>query len=333
MKTPTPSSRTPSCHQVIRCERFVKFVKLDLRTCTSDEKSLAYAAITTSAKAMRRLIPILAILTLLSGCATVISSVGGRLADNMSVAILNQDDPETVRQGATTLLLVLDSFIIDNPEDPSLLLSGSKLYGAYSGFFVKDPVRAKRLAGKAKDYADRALCLQLPAICAVRNEPFETFQAALAGVDKQDVPVLYGFAAAWAGWIQVNTDDWSAIAQLPKVQSVMRRVVALDETYDGGSAHLYLGVLDTQLPPSLGGKPEEGRRHFERASALSGGLNLMPKVLMAERYARLTYNEELHQHLLQEVLDAPTHAPGYTLINTLAQERARELLASAHEYF
>jgi len=37
----------------------------------------------------------------------------------------------------------------------------------------------------------------------------------------------------------------------------MERVVELDETYEHGSAHLYLGVMTTLLPPALGGKPEK----------------------------------------------------------------------------
>ena len=43
--------------------------------------------------------------------------------------------------------------------------------------------------------------------------------------------------------------------------------------------------------------------------------------------------KELHDRLLNEVLAAQASQPGYTLMNSLAQEQARELLASADEYF
>jgi len=59
----------------------------------------------------------------------------------------------------------------------------------------------------------------------------------------------------------------------------------------------------------------------------------MAKVIYARQYARLMYNRELHDRLLQEVLMADIDVPGYTLSNTLAQQQARELLASAEEYF
>jgi hypothetical protein len=41
----------------------------------------------------------------------------------------------------------------------------------------------------------------------------------------------------------------------------------------------------------------------------------------------------LHDRLLNEVLKAKTDVPGYTLSNTLAQERAKELLKSGEDYF
>jgi hypothetical protein len=114
---------------------------------------------------------------------------------------------------------------------------------------------------------------------------------------------------------------------------MMTRVVELDETYSHGEAHLYLGVFATLLPPALGGKPEEGRAHFERAIELSQGRDLMAKVEYARRYARITYNRPLHDRLLQEVLDADPVAPGLTLSNMLARQQADELLKSADSYF
>jgi hypothetical protein len=111
------------------------------------------------------------------------------------------------------------------------------------------------------------------------------------------------------------------------------RVVELDETYERGNAYLYLGVLATLLPPSMGGKAELGQQHFERAIFLSRERDLMAKVLYARHYARLVFDRGLHDRLLNEVLAADPHAPRLTLSNTIAKERARELLASSDDYF
>jgi len=275
----------------------------------------------------------LPLLLILTGCASIMTSATGQLASDLSSAILDQNDPETVEAGAPAYLLLIDGLIRDNPKSESLLLSGSRLYGAYAGVFVKDAGRAQRLTAKARDYAERALCLHRTRLCHLDTLPFDDYRAAVAGLEKDDVPTLYALAAAWAGWIQARNQDWNAIADIPRVRVAMERVVALDETYDHGSAHLYLGVIATLAPPALGGQPEVGRKHFERAIAISEGKDLMFKVEYARRYARLVFDRALYDRLLNEVLAAPVEAPGLTLSNTLAQRDARGLLKDADKYF
>ncbi len=280
-----------------------------------------------------RMLPVLLTLSVLAGCASLATSATSKLANNLSGAILNQDDPETVEAGMPSYLLLVDSLIEGDPKSESFLLSGSKLYGAYAAAFVSEPERAKRLARRARDYSDRALCVHDKRLCNVLERPYDEFSAAIAMLKIDDVPLLYASATAWAGWIQANSSDWNAIASLPKVKAMMTRVVELDETYSNGEGHLYLGVFATLLPSALGGKPEEGRAHFERAIQISAGRDLMAKVEYARRYARITYDRPLHDRLLQEVLDADAVAPGLTLSNVLAKRQARELLASADNYF
>ncbi|MBI5891825.1 MAG: hypothetical protein HZB47_14345 [Nitrosomonadales bacterium] len=280
-----------------------------------------------------RLFVFLYALLALTGCASLASSATGKLADNLSSAILNQDDPETVQAGMPSYLLLVDSLIEGDPQNESMLLSGSKLYGAYAAAFVREPERAKRLARKARDYSDRALCTHDAKLCNVLDKPYDEFVSAIAILKVDDVPLLYVSGTAWAGWIQANSSDWNAIASLPKVKALMVRAVELDETYSHGEGHLYLGVFATLLPPALGGKPEEGRAHFERAIQLSAGRDLMAKVEYARRYARIIYDRELHDRLLREVLDADAAVPGLTLSNVLAKRQAKELLASAESYF
>jgi len=280
-----------------------------------------------------RLLPALLTLLALTGCASLASSATSKLADNLASAILNQDDPETVQAGMPSYLLLSDSLIEGDPQNENTLLAGSKLYGAYAAAFVKEPERAKRLARKARDYSDRALCAHEAKLCNVLEKPYEEFAAAIATLKVGDVPLLYTSGTAWAGWIQANSSDWNAIASLPKVKALMTRVVELDETYSHGEGHLYLGVFATLLPPALGGKPEEGRIHFERAIKLSAGRDLMAKVEYARRYARIVYDRPLHDKLLREVLDADAVVPGLTLSNVLAKRQAKELLGSAESYF
>lgn len=270
-----------------------------------------------------------AALLAMAGCASMAQK---SVADNLGRAVSNQDDPATVRAGAPAFLLLLDGLLEGDPENVDLLLANARLNGAYAGIFVDDRERALRLAQKAHGYAQKAVCLRRKPLCEAADGPLDGFKAALAKTGASDVPMLYVYGTTWVGVIQQQA-GWEQVAELPKVEAVLERVVALDEGYDHGQAHVYLGALKSLVPPALGGQPEKGRAHFERAIALSEGRNLTAKVEYARRYARLVFDRPLHDRLLNEVVAAPAQAPGLTLANTLAQTQARELLVSAPQHF
>jgi hypothetical protein len=267
------------------------------------------------------------------GCASLMSSATAGLADSLGEAVLNQNDPETVRAGAPAYLLLVDGLIADNPDDLDLLLAGARLYSSYAGAFVNDPERAARLARKGRDYGWRALCRSDRRACGSWSAPYAEFEAVVSSMGPRQVAALYGAGAAWAVWIRAASDDWSAVADKARVDAMMQRVVALEGSYDDGGAFLYLGILATLLPEAMGGRPEDGRAAFERVIELSEGRNLMAKVLLADRYARLVFDRELHDRLCREVIAADAEAPGLTLTNTLAQAEARRLLADSADYF
>ena len=277
------------------------------------------------------LVALLLWIPLVSGCSALIGRATSGIASDLEHAMLDQTDPATVRDGAPAYLLMLDALIEGSPDDADLLLAGASLYGTYAGAFVDDPARAERLTDRALGYAQRAVCATDDGLCAALGQPFDAFEQSASKAD--DVAVLYGLGTAWAGWIQTRASDWKAVADVPKVETLMGRVLALDEAHADGGAHLYMGVLLTLRPAALGGRPEEGRAHFERAIELSEGRDLMAKVFFARQYARLVFDRELHDRLLGEVVAADPAAPGRTLANLLAQDEARVLLDDADDYF
>jgi hypothetical protein len=270
---------------------------------------------------------------LLCGCSSFISSATVDMTESLSRAILNNNDPATVEAGGPAYLLMIDSMLYRNPDNEILLRSAADIYTTYTDVFVEDKVRAKKLTHKAMDYALRAICVRRSDACALRQIKFQEFETVVSRLNIRDVPDLFTLGSAWSAWIQAHREDWNAVAEISRVQAIMERVVELDECYHDGAAHLYLGVLATFLPPALGGKPRVGRRHFERALDISNNKNLMVKVLYARHYARLVFERELHDRLLNEVLKAQPDIPGYALSNALAQQKARELLDSAEDYF
>jgi hypothetical protein len=276
---------------------------------------------------LTRLLALLPVITL----AACVSMATDRLANNLSSAMLNQTDPEIVRSGAPAYLLLLDSLIEENPRDQALLYAGARLYNAYAGGLVSDAGRKRLLTEKALSYAGQGLCPDTPELCRMRDHPFADFSLALDRVDREEIEGVYLYAVSWATWIQVRSDDWHAVADLPKAQAMLSWVATQDPAYDNGRCQLYLGVIGSQVPPALGGNPEIGRRHFEAAIAYSQGRDLMAKVEFARRYARLVFDRPLHDRLLNEVLQADPVAPGLTLSNIMAQKQAASLLQD--DYF
>lgn len=280
-----------------------------------------------------RLVIVLSAAFLLTGCGAMMRSVTTGLSQDLSQAILNNNDLETVATGGAAYLLMIDALLVSDPDSPSLLMAAADLYSQYASSFVTDPERAKNLSQKALTYAQRALCLQKKGACGLQSIDFQAFSAVIDSMDIKEIPALYTLGAAWTTWIQCRSDDWGAVAELPRVQGIMERVVVLREDYEDGGAHMYLGVFATLVPPVAGGKPEVGRAHFQRALELSGQKNLMISVLYAQYYARMVFDRDLHDQLLTEVLARDPEVPGYVLMNTAAQKEARALLDSAEDYF
>jgi hypothetical protein len=279
--------------------------------------------------------PLLLLLTsiLLSGCSALMSKATGGLASNLSEAILNQDDPETVRDGIPAYLLMLDSFVAGAPEDVAMLSAAAELYAAYGVVFVDDPERAKRITRRSWDYGQRALCNANANTCGMANLHLQDMQPILDTLDQKNSAPLYTFGLSWLAYIQTHSDEADALARLPQAAAVMLRTRQLDPDYRPGQVEMYLAVLNTIRPPALGGDFTTGRAHYERAIELTSGRDLSVQVKFARYYARPLYDRELHDQILQQVLMADPVEPSLTLTNTLAQREARILLNNADEYF
>lgn len=261
------------------------------------------------------------------------SSAATGLADDLAAAVLNQDDPDLVRDGAPAYLLLLDSILEGSPDDPELLIAAAKMYATYGTVFADDPERSARLTARALDYAQRGVCSAYSHGCEWNTANFDEFEASIAGLKPKHAEIAYGYSIATLAYTVSHADDWNAIARLPHLEALLLRYLEISESAVESDVYTYLGVLLTLRPPALGGKPEEARTYFERSIQLTAGTDLSAKVEFAQGYARLLYNRELHDRLLNEVMDADPNVPGYTLSNVLAQRNAAELLASADDYF
>ena len=273
-------------------------------------------------------------LNFIIACAPIVSNITDNLARNLSDAVLNQEDPKIVRDGAPAYLLLLDSLVAGNPENPVILSSASDLYTSYSAIFVNDANRSKILSERALKYSKKALCISYEDSCNWDDYSFDDFNLSLDDFDMKYSDLLLTYSTSYLVYIRSHSNDWNAIARLPYIESALEYYVEKNpETENIDSVYTYLGILSTLLPPALGGDYEKGKRYFENAIEFSEDQNLSAKVEYALSYARPLYDRELHDKLLLEVISSNPVKKNYTLLNVIAKEQASSMLEDADEYF
>ena len=273
------------------------------------------------------------LLVLTSGCASLMSSAATGLADSLSTAVLNQNDPETARAAIPAYMVLLDGILESNPDDPELLVAAATMYATYGAVFAENELRASRLTTRARSYALRAMCITYAESCNWPAMHYDDFVASVQGVRPKHADVLYTYGFASLVYLRAHGSEMSTLAELPEIEALFYHYLDIAGDQVTPSTHTYMGIMLTLRPPALGGRPEEAREHFEKAIALTGGRDLGAKVEFARGYAKLLYDRELHDQLLNEVVAADPNEYGLTLSNILAQEDAAKLLEEADDYF
>lgn len=228
---------------------------------------------------------LLALTTLASGCSIRSLAVGGlsnALAGSAD-AFAREDDPELVREAMPFALKAIEGVLIEDPENETLLSAASAGFGLYAYAFVQLPAEALErtdydgsVKGKqralafylrARDYGLRALEIRHPEITSrLRLDPTRAANELLL----EDLEAAYWAGGTWGLAIALGKDDPALVADLEAVRALLRRVLALDESWGGGSVHEAMIPVEG-LPRAMGGSVERARQHFERAKALSGG--------------------------------------------------------------
>ena len=281
----------------------------------------------------QRLVLTVLVAVTVSGCSGLINRTVDNVSTNLVDSIMNQDDPETVRQAMPAYLILVDSFVQGDPPKTSSLRSASSLYAAFGSTFVNDEERASKLTSRAWRYGQQALCQRFEVDCEVREIGFEEWDTFLAARKTNEVPALFDFATAWLAFLQAHSSDFVTLAELPKAQSLVERLAEINDGHEATNINLYLGILNSLRPPALGGDFDAAQSYFQQAIDLSDGKDLGVKVSYARFYARTLYERELHDSLLTEVVEADPAEGASTLLNVLAQDEAQALLDSADDYF
>jgi len=256
------------------------------------------------------------------------------LLEDVARASYKQSDLQLVREGMPSYLMLIDGMVEGIPDNKELLITAAQSYASYASAFIQDQDKfyAAALFAKARMYALRAL--ELNGISKPASRSFEEFESSLNNTTVKDVPYLFWAASCWGSWISLNRGSMAAMAELPRVELMMKRVLVLDSAFYHGGAHIFMGILVASKPRIVGGDLNVAREHFQKAVELGGGKYLMAKIYFAEYYARKAFDRELYLETLEEVLATPADTePELTLINSVAHARTRKMIAEADEHF
>ena len=282
---------------------------------------------------MKKVLLILVLSSLSSGCAILVSNAASSFSSNLAAAVLNQNDPEIVRDGLPTLMLTMDSMIEGSPNDPQLLAAGASLYVIYGAVFANGEERSMKLTDRARHYGLRAMCETYEPSCIWPNVTYDEFLNTLNGIGSKDADILFSYGLSSLAYLRARSSSWSTVAEFPLIQALFDHYLSISGDSVNSSVYTYMGIMHSLRPPTLGGEPELAREFFEKAITESLGNDLNAKLEYARGYAKLMYDRELHDRLLNEVIDANPNHNGFVLTNILAQEEAVKLLTEADEYF
>lgn len=287
---------------------------------------------------------------LAAGCVSprkmAINMVGDALAGT-GTAFASDPDLELIMDAVPFGLKLMEALLAETPEHKGLLLAATSGFTQYAYAFVQPEAdklededydaaeatrdRAKKLYIRARDYGLRSL--------ETRHRGFSDMllidpEAAVAMVDKKDVPNLYWTAASWGAAISLGLDDPELIADVPAMEALIDRALELDESYEAGAIHSFL-IGYEMIRQGAEGEPEaRARKHFARAVELSEGLQAGAYVALAESVSVETQNKKEFKELLEKALAVDVDArPEWRLLNIVMQRRATWLLGRTGDLF
>ena len=296
-------------------------------------------------------VTVLAVMT--AGCSMT------KMTANQTTAIMVKSMPaydrevniEFAEKSIAGNLKMIEGLLEVIPNNPELLALASSNFARYAFGFVEDKIdiadsqydldERDKQVNQAVDFYERARRYGLRLIEQSRKSfsetvkgDLETLASELKHLKKKDVPGVFWTAYAWGSIINLRQDEPRHLANLPKVDLMMRRALELDETYYFGGPHFYYGVYYGGRPETLGGDPDSARVHFQSAIQLTDGKYLMSKFLLAKYYALPVQDRALFERTLNEIIFAPVDIfPEQGLANELAKRNARRWLERVDELF
>lgn len=179
---------------------------------------------------LRLFIALAGIVICVGGCLppkklTVLSAAV--ILEDISRACAKQSDLRVIREGMPAYLLLMDGMAEARPGNEHVLLAAAQGYASFAAAFVVDDDKdyAGMLTARAKQYAFKAL--KRRGFKTLDAKSLDDFKTGLARMGQRDMPFLFWTASCWGNWISLNLDSMAALAELPRVEAMMRRYLDL----------------------------------------------------------------------------------------------------------
>jgi hypothetical protein len=269
-------------------------------------------------------------------------------------AIEQEQDLQLLAQSMPAHIKLLETLLANDPRNVDLMLLLARLYGGYAFAILETELEARRFGlpsvaalAIAPDQLETAVVRNYRKGAAYALKALETryqkagerlsrlksSEAFIAALRRSDAPALFWYGFNLGGYIQHQLDSVEAIAKTHLVEKTMRRVVALDETYYHGSAHLVLMAYYASRPAALGGNPERAKAHMEKHFIVAPE-SMMMRSLYWARYALVQQQarDEFIRHLSQ-VMDEAKAGQELDMLGSVAAVRAGIYLKTQDNFF
>jgi hypothetical protein len=269
-------------------------------------------------------------------------------------AIEQEQDLQLLAQSMPAHIKLLETVLANDPQNVDLMLLLARLYGGYAFAILETELEARRFGlpsvaalAIAPDQLETAVVRNYRKGAAYALQALETrhqkagerlsrlksSKAFIAALRRSDAPALFWYGFNLGGYIQHRLDSVEAMAKTHLVEKTMRRVIALDEAYYHGSAHLILMAYYASRPAALGGNPERSRAHMERHFIVAPESTMMRSLYWA-RYALVQQQarSEFIRRLSQVADEAETDRK-LDMLGSVAAVRARIYLEAQDNFF
>jgi hypothetical protein len=277
------------------------------------------------------------LLPLLAACSMgqMVARTSVSIMDGNIAAMDRETDLVLAEAAIPANLKLIEGLINEDPGNVELLAAAAQGFYGYAFGFVEltDRQRAEALYQRGFEFGRRGLQRLGVAIDFDTAVPAD-IDKAVAGLDKQAVPLLFWTASCWAKQIDLNRDDPARLAEVNSTERLMHRVLELQPDYYYGGVYLYYGVYYGSRAPMLGGDFARAEQSFASARAVTQGKLLIVDVLQGEYLERQRLDQQRFRRLLTGVLNTPVGSfPEMALANQVARARAEYLLASESDWF